>query len=115
MDKYETVKVYGDTKSKDAIVFWGSNKTVILEAAKFIKKPCRLVQVLWLTPFPSEKVSKTLKGAKRIIDIESNHDAQFAGLLREKTGIVAEDKILRYDSRPFDPLELAEEINAYLK
>ncbi|PIP45985.1 MAG: hypothetical protein COX15_01790 [Candidatus Colwellbacteria bacterium CG23_combo_of_CG06-09_8_20_14_all_42_19] len=115
MDKYETVKVYGDTKSKDAIVFWGSNKTVILEAAKFIKKPCRLVQVLWLAPFPTEKVSRALKAAKRIIDIESNHDAQFAGLLREKTGIVAEDKILRYDSRPFDPLELAEEINAYLK
>lgn len=111
MDRRETVKIYGDAKSKNAIVFWGSNKTVILEAAKFIKKPCRLVQILWLAPFPGEKVSKVLDGAKNIIDIESNHDAQFAGLLKEKTGIVAEHKILRYDSRPFDPVELAREIN----
>jgi 2-oxoglutarate ferredoxin oxidoreductase subunit alpha len=115
MEKYETVKVYGDAKSKNAVVFWGSNKTVILEAAKFIKKPCRLVQVLWLEPFPTEKVAEALEGAPNLIDIESNHDAQLAGLLREKTGTEVQHYILQYDSRPFDPLTLAEEINTYLK
>lgn len=115
MERYDAVKIAGDSKAKNAIVFWGSTKTAVLEAAKFIKKPCRLVQVLWLEPFPAAKVSEALNGAKTIIDIESNHDAQFAGLLREKTGIVAENKILQYDSRPFDPLELAEKITALLK
>jgi 2-oxoglutarate ferredoxin oxidoreductase subunit alpha len=111
---YEVVKIYGDTKAKNAIVFWGSTKTAVLEAAKFIKKPARLIQTLWLEPFPSEKVARALDGAKNIINIEGNHNAQFAGLLREKTGIVATQKILQYDSRPFDPIELAEKINELL-
>jgi 2-oxoglutarate ferredoxin oxidoreductase subunit alpha len=114
IDRNKVVKVYGDEKAKNAIVFWGSTKTAVLEAAKFLKKPCRLVQTLWLEPFPREIVAKALEGARNIINIESNHDAQFAGLLREKTGIVAPRHILQYDSRPFDPLELAEKINGLI-
>lgn len=108
---FETVKTYGDPKSKNVIVFWGSTKTVLLEAVKYLKKPVKILQILWLEPFDVASVSKNLKGAKKIINIESNHNGQLAGLIREKTGIEVSDSILRYDSSPLNPLELAENLN----
>ncbi|MDI6820796.1 MAG: 2-oxoacid:acceptor oxidoreductase subunit alpha [Patescibacteria group bacterium] len=115
IEKYETVKVYGDQKSKNAIIFWGSTKTVVLEANKYLNKKAKLIQVLWMEPFDVKRISAAFNGVKNIISIESNHNAQFTGLLREKTGIEANEKILAYDSRPFEPIELAEELNKLLK
>jgi 2-oxoglutarate ferredoxin oxidoreductase subunit alpha len=66
---------------------------------------------LWVEPFPAEKVLTELGKAEKIIDIEANHNGQMASLIREKTGINITDKILKYDSRPFDPIELTEQIN----
>jgi len=113
--KYKTFKIYGDLKSKNAVVFWGSTKTNVLEAAKYLHKKVKLIQVLWLEPFDTEHILPQFKSVKNIISIESNHNAQFAGLLQEKTGIKTTHHILSYDSRPFEPLELAEKINSLLE
>ena len=83
----------------------------VLEAAKYFDRPTKLVQIIWMEPFDAEKVKKELSCAKKIICVEGNHDAQLAGLICQKTGIEMTDKILKYDSLPFDPVELAEEIN----
>jgi 2-oxoglutarate ferredoxin oxidoreductase subunit alpha len=109
---FETVKVYGDVEAKDAVIFWGSTKGPVLEAAKLLDRPIRLVQVLWMEPFDEEGVRKALSGAERIVDVEANHNAQFAGLLREKTGIVCHSTVTKYDARPFDPAVLAEELRS---
>ncbi len=106
----ETVKVYGDSSAKDAVVFFGSTKGPMLEACKMIETPLRLVQILWMEPFPEEEVMKALDGVARIIDVEANHNGQLAGLLREKTGIVCHEKILKFNARPFDPAVLAAEL-----
>jgi 2-oxoglutarate ferredoxin oxidoreductase subunit alpha len=111
LDHSETVKVYGDDMSRDVIVFWGSAKGPALESAKYLKKPVKFVQVVWMEPFDVERVAKELSGAKKIIDVECNHNAQLANLIKEKTGIDVTDKILKFDSRPFEPVALAEEIN----
>jgi 2-oxoglutarate/2-oxoacid ferredoxin oxidoreductase subunit alpha len=111
MKNRETVKVYGNPESDTVIVFFGSTKSAVLEAAKYFDKPAKLVQIVWLAPFDSERVAKELHGKKRVIDVEVNHDGQLASLVREKTGIEIKEKILRYDSTPFDPVELAEQIN----
>ncbi len=111
---YETVKIYGDTLSDTAILFWGSPKGAILEAAKQLKKSVKLVQILWMEPFDTERVSEALANTSKIISIEGNHNGQLSSLLREKTGIVPHYKISRYDSKPFDPTELAKEIDALL-
>ena len=115
MARNTAVKVYGDPKSKNVIVFWGSTKGAVLEAAKHLDKPAKLVQIVWLVPFDSKKVTEELEDAKKIIDVEANRMAQLASLIREKTGIAVSDKILRYDSVPFDTIELAEQLNAALK
>lgn len=108
----ETVKIYGQPKSDKAIVFWGSTKAAVLEAAKNFKEPVKLVQVLWLSPFPGERLKAELHG-KKIVCIEGNLDGQLASLIREKTGIEIGNQILRYDSMPFDPDELTEKINSW--
>lgn len=111
---YETVKIYGDETSDTAILFWGSPKGAILEAVKHLKKQVKVVQILWMEPFDTDRVSKTLANISKIISIEGNHNGQLAALLREKTGIVPHHKISRYDSKPFDPTELAKEIDGLL-
>ncbi len=111
----DTVKVYGDKDSPNVIVFWGSTKGAVLEAAKYLAKPAKLLQIVWMEPFDAEKVAAELAGAKMIIDVEANRTAQLASLIREKTGITIDKNILRYDARPFDPMELVETINALLK
>ncbi|MEY4731768.1 MAG: hypothetical protein RL681_714 [Candidatus Parcubacteria bacterium] len=110
---HDSVKVYGDAGSSNVVVFWGSTKATILEAAKHLEKPAKLVQIVWLEPFPYERVAQELSGARAIVDVEGNRGGQLAGLIREKTGIDIQKKILHYDSRPFDPLELAAELNTY--
>ena len=50
-------------------------------------------------------------GRRKIICVEGNRGGQLASLIREKTGIEITEKILKYDSQPFDPEVLAEEIN----
>ncbi len=115
MQNKETVKVYGDSSSENTVVFWGSTKGPVLEASKYFNKPVKLLQIIWLEPFDKERVIKELGGAKKIIDVEANHDGQLASLIREKTGIEIKEKILKYDSSPFDPIELAEQINRILQ
>lgn len=110
----ETVKVCGDRDGKNVIVFWGSTKGAVLEASKYLRAPAKLVQIIWAEPFDVKKVTKELTGANMIINIECNHNAQMASLIREKTGIKITDNILKYDSRPLDPIELAGEINSKL-
>jgi 2-oxoglutarate ferredoxin oxidoreductase subunit alpha len=112
---HETVKIYGDKNNKNVVIFWGSTKGPVLEAIKYLKKPAKFVQIVWLEPFDVERVAKELSKAKKIIDVECNHNAQLANLIKEKTGIEATDTILKYDSRPFEPVELANELNKLLK
>lgn len=114
MSQHAPISIYGDPNAETAIVFFGSVKSPLLEAVQFLDTPLSLVQIKWLAPFPTHEVAAALSGKKRIIGIEANHEAQLAGLLREKTGIVTTDRIERYDSRPFEPETLALQIKELL-
>jgi 2-oxoglutarate ferredoxin oxidoreductase subunit alpha len=111
---FPTVKTYGDPYSDVVVVFWGSTKGAMLEAADQLKVPAKLVQVLWMEPFDADRVKAELSGARVIVDVEANHTAQLAALIREKTSIEIHNKVLKYDAQPFTPTELADEINRYL-
>ncbi len=111
---FPTVKTYGDLSSKAVVVCWGSTKGVAREALHHLKRPAKLVQVLWMEPFDADRVKAELAGAEVIIDVEANHTAQLAALIREKTSIEITKKVLKYDAQPFTPVELAEEINKFL-
>ncbi len=107
---FPTVKTYGDQAAESAVVFWGSTKGAMLEAAKYLDRPVKLVQVLWMEPFDADRVARELQGMRTVVVVEANHTAQLAALIREKTSIEITKKVLRYDAQPFTPAELAAEV-----
>lgn len=105
--------VYGDSEADITFVSWGSTKGPILEAMKLLKtrgKKAKLIHFTWVYPFPSEAVAKLLAPASRVIDIEQNATGQLASLIREHTGILLTEKVLKYDGRPFEPEEIVDKI-----
>ncbi len=103
----------GDRKADITLVSWGSTRGPILEAMKLLKKEgisVNYLQVIYISPFPVEKVQEVFKKAKKVAIVENNKTGQFAGWLREQTGLSPDYKILKYDGRPFFPDELVETI-----
>jgi len=81
LKKRETVKVSGNKKSKIALIGWGSTKGVLEEVAKELK--LRFIQPLYLEPFPTWEIEKSLDGVR---------------------------EILKYDGRPFTVDELTKRL-----
>jgi len=106
--KFEGYKIYGKKNSKNAIVFWGSTKGAIIDAIK--GKDVCAIQILYIEPFP-QGVEKLLKSKKNIVAVENNSTGQLCDVIRENTGILIKDKILRYDARPFLSDELKIELD----
>lgn len=97
----ETVRTYGDGPT---IFTYGSTTMSVLEALRCGSIEAKVVQPVYLEPFPSWAI-----GDREGIVIEMSCGGQFERLLREN-GINARNSIRKYDGRPFDPEELAENI-----
>jgi 2-oxoglutarate ferredoxin oxidoreductase subunit alpha len=119
MKKFEAMKkdmkppqVFGDTEAEITFVSWGSTRGPVLEAMKLMKKKTRLVNFSWLFPFPTEETTTLLSPATRIIDVEQNATGQLASLIREHTGILIKEKLLKNDGRVWYPEEIVEKVGA---
>lgn len=97
-------------------VGWGSTINVMaqliheqsgndtLPSVNFIHIP-----IAW--PFPRQKFTELTQKAKRLIMIEGNSQGQMEQLIRQETGITFEERIHRYDGRPF----YVEDLREYLE
>ena len=113
LERYETVKVFGNEKSKTALLCWGSNKGVCMEAA--LKLGLRVIFVLVLAPFPERKLKIALQGVERVIAVECNSTGQLARLAGfYGIKIQDQDRILRYDGRPFSVEDLLAQLGRAL-
>lgn len=104
---------YGDPDAEFTFVTWGSTRGPVLDAMKLLQakgKKVRVVHFPWIFPFPSEEAMKLLAPSTRLIDVEQNATGQMASLIREHTGILIKEKILKYDGRPFFPEEIVEHV-----
>ncbi|MFZ5845709.1 MAG: 2-oxoacid:acceptor oxidoreductase subunit alpha [Patescibacteria group bacterium] len=120
LKKFETMKVdiksptlYGEDTPEITFVSWGSTKGAILEALKMLAtrgKKAKLVHFSWLYPFPSEEAARLLGSVTRLVDVEQNATAQLASLIREHTGILIKEKLLKFNGRPFEPEEIVEQV-----
>lgn len=101
--------IYGPEKAEVTLVGWGSTKGPILEAMKLLEKEgvkVNFLHLIYVHPFPQEKVTEVLQNAKTLVLIENNFTAQLGSLIREHTGIDIEKKLLKYNGRPFYPDEI---------
>lgn len=107
--KFNMVKFYGNMNGKKLIITWGSNKGAILDYLKN-DKDAKMMQILYMSPFPTESVKKEIEKAREVFVSELNYFGQLADLIAEKTGIFIprENRILKYDGRAFTPGEITE-------
>ena len=58
----------------------------------------------------SDEIRTEMEKAKKVILVEYNSTGQLGRLIREKTGMKIENRILKYDGRPFYTNELKNKI-----
>ena len=117
LSELDAPKLDGPAKAEVTLVGWGSTKGVLGEAREVLKSrgvETNQLHVKYLLPFHTREVTDILKGSKRIISVEVNFTGQFARYLRAETGITVHDQILKYDGEPFEPLYIAEQVEAIL-
>jgi 2-oxoglutarate ferredoxin oxidoreductase subunit alpha len=68
-----------------------------------------------MMPFPSKAVEKHLKNADKIVCVEANGTGQLADLVKFNTSVKIKKKILKYDSREFEPLSLLKSLERWFK
>ena len=98
----EPLTVYGDPSADRVIVSWGSTKGAILDALAKLRG-WKFVKINYIKPFPKSLFLNEVDDAKRIVVVENSSTGQIGKVISMETGIITEDKILRYDARPFTP------------
>ncbi|MDD2666675.1 MAG: 2-oxoacid:acceptor oxidoreductase subunit alpha [Methanocellales archaeon] len=111
LKKMHTVNIFGE--AEPLIFTFGSTTMSVLEALGYGDLNMTVVQPIYLKPFPVWEL-EIFKGKSAIV-VEQNSTGQLASLLREKAGIVAGASILKYDGRPFNPIDLANRIKKVVK
>ncbi|OGY18374.1 MAG: hypothetical protein A2900_04115 [Candidatus Chisholmbacteria bacterium RIFCSPLOWO2_01_FULL_50_28] len=103
--------VFGPSDAELTFISWGSNKGAILSALKKLEGDKRTFNFMHLSavwPFPIQEVTGFIRTAKRPVLVECNATGQLGQLLRQETGIVIDERLLKYDGRPFFPEEIAD-------
>ncbi|MCK5107805.1 MAG: 2-oxoacid:acceptor oxidoreductase subunit alpha, partial [Nanoarchaeota archaeon] len=106
-------KLYGPKNADVTLISWGSTKNAILEAVDMLNKQGKKVNFMhfcYLFPFHKDYVTKFLKKCKKVACIEENISGQFAGYIREQTGIKVNKKINKYNGSAFFPEEIVEKV-----
>ncbi len=108
-------KVYGPEDADISLIAWGSTKGPALEAIRLLEEEgvkVNFIHPVFLHPFPKDTMTDFLKKAKKTLLIEGNHDAQLGQLIREHTLMDVDEKLLKWDGRPFYPREIVEKVKS---
>lgn len=100
------------------LVGWGSTRMVVLDAMRDDRlkgKKIAYLHYAYLWPMKTERFAHLARNVQKVILIEGNSQGQLGMLLRQECGIGIEDKILKYDGRPFYYDELVEKLLAALR
>ena len=111
VEKLKAVEIYGNKTSEKAIIAWGSTIGPAKEVAEELN--IKLIQPIIIEPFPEKQMKKALKGVKKLISVELNALGQMEKVLN-CYGIKPNEKILKYNGRPFSPEELREKVSKIL-
>ncbi len=95
------------------IFAYGSTYMSVLEALRYGKLNPTTVQPIYLSPLPTWELEE-FKDQDNIV-VEQSISGQFTQLLKGKAGINVRTTIKRYDGRPFDPIELSQQIKEVLE
>jgi 2-oxoglutarate ferredoxin oxidoreductase subunit alpha len=112
------INFFGPEKADVTLVGWGSTKGAILDGMQDLEGDgirCNFLQVRYMSPFPTQLVSKYLLNAKRRVLVENNYSGQLGALIREHTGVAMDYKVVKYNGRPFSQNEVYEGVKEAAK
>jgi 2-oxoglutarate ferredoxin oxidoreductase subunit alpha len=110
-------KLWGPADADLTVVGWGSTKGTIQDAMAVLAeqgKTVNFLQVRLMKPFPVDDVSAHLAKAKKLVLVEENYSGQLGSVIREHTGVKIDQRILKFDGRPFSEDELVRELGKVL-
>lgn len=98
-------KVNDDEDVDVLLIGWGSTKSTVVDVLRYSplaeEHSIAYMHYSYLWPLKTERLIKLLQEAKKVILIEGNHQGQLGMLIRQETGHLIKDRILKYDGRPF--------------
>lgn len=101
----------------NVLLTWGSPKGAILDSMEELTNSgmdVQLVQVRLFSPYPTAMLSRLLNG-KRIIAVENNYNAQGAEVLAEKTSMMPDARILKWNGRPITKDEIIDSVTRVVR
>ena len=97
---------FGPEDADVSVLLFGATKLPTLEAQRWLHSQdvsLNIMQLVTLMPFPAEEVAAFIGRAKRTLVIEANYTGQLEGLIRQHALLEVDDRLRRYDGRPFSP------------
>jgi 2-oxoglutarate/2-oxoacid ferredoxin oxidoreductase subunit alpha len=98
------------------LVCWGGTKGPAIEACKVLAAEgvkANVLHVMYVWPFPAT-LGEMLERCRKTVMVEANHLGQFEGLVREQLLRSFDHRIHRLDGRPFNPTQLARDVQKCL-
>ena len=108
-------EIYPAGKAEMVLLGWGSTHGAIKEAVDRLNQEgaaARMIHYSELFPFNARHVPIEELKQSKIIAVENNYTGQFADLFSQETGLSVDQRILRYDGRPFTPRDITDQIEA---
>ncbi len=105
--------LYGDPQPEILLIGWGSTYGVIREAVDALSalgKKAAMLQFSDLWPLPQKRLKNIMAQVDYSFCIENNVSGQLAEIIHRETGLVVDQKILKYDGRPFLSHEIVREV-----
>lgn len=108
-------KLIGNENYKTLIVCWGSTVNIVTEAVESMNnKNIAVLHFSWVFPLPDNTLEYIEKATNTII-VENNVTSHFAQLIQLSTGFKINNKILKYNGRPFSVEEVTKEITKLIR
>ena len=107
-------EIYPDGQADLVLLGWGSTHGAIKEAVDMLNQngtAARMIHYSEIFPFNPRHVATMVPGKAKIIAVENNYTGQFADFFSRATGLSVDQKILKYDGRPFTSSEIVDQIN----
>ena len=109
-DQLPEPQLYGKPNSNTIFVGWGSVKNTVLDV---IEKgnDIAYLHYEYIYPLKTKMLKELIGKEKRLILVENNQSGQLGALIKEELGYEFNEKLLKYDARPF----FVEDILDFLK
>jgi len=106
-------EIYPAGKAELILLGWGSTHGAIKEAVDLLNHnglTAQMIHYSELFPFNPQHVASAALAKSKIIAVENNLSGQFADFFSHATGLTIDQKILKYDGRPFTSREIVDRI-----